>query len=178
MFKHLITIVFIILIATTTYSQSESEYVVYNGDKLTTGFDLGVDSSERMHDWFKDSGNEFVMNYPSGQTWGAVFITVGKAKSSPQERQFKNFSNFKTLIISMKGATGGEMVEIGIKDRKDPDDGSETKKKVTLTNMYSEYRFALHEFKTADLQNLYVITEFVFGNSFPCEIFVNSIKFQ
>lgn len=177
-FNHLIVIVLIVLIPATIFSQSPSPYVVYDGNKLTIGYDVGVDSSERMHNWFKDRGNEFVMNYPGGQTWGAVFITVGKAKGFPQERQFKNFSNLKTLIISMKGAKGGEKVDIGIKDRTDPDDGSETKKTVTLTNTYSEYRFALNEFSTADLQNLYVVTEFVFGNNSPCKVFVNSIKFQ
>jgi hypothetical protein len=178
MFNHLIVILFTVLIPATIFSQSPSTHVVYDGKKLTMGYDIGVDSSERMHNWFKDMGNELVMTYPRGQTWGAVFITVGKAKGSPQERQFKNFSNFKTLIISMKGAKGGENVDIGIKDRTDPDDGSETKKTVTLTNTYSEYRFALDEFRTANLQYLYVVTEFVFGENSPCTVFVNSIKFQ
>jgi len=178
MFNHLIVIVFIVLIPVTTFSQPLRPYAVYDGEKLTIGYDIGVDSSERMHNWFKDEGGDFVMNYPDGQTWGAVFITVGNPNSSPQERQFKNFSNFNTLIISMKGANGGEKVDIGIKDRTNPDDGSEIKKTVTLTNTYSEYRFALKDFSTVDIQNLYVVTEFVFGNNSPCRIFVNSIKFQ
>jgi hypothetical protein len=101
MYKCLVAISFMVLIPAISFG-----YQIYDGNRLTTGYDLGVDSSGGMHNWFKDSGNEFVMNYPS-QTWGAVFITVGKAKRSPQERQFRNFSNFRTLIVSMKGAKGG-----------------------------------------------------------------------
>ena len=174
--NYLIASLIIVLIPAATFSQSPSPYVVYDGKKLTTGYDIGVNSSGGMHNWFRDTGHEFVMNYPNGQTWGAVFITVGQAKSSPQKRQFKNFSNFDTLIISMKGANGGEKVDIGIKDKTNPDDGSEAKKTISLTNAYAEYRFPLKEFNTADLQRLYVVTEFVFDA--PCRIFVNSIKFQ
>lgn len=78
----------------------------------------------------------------------------------------------------MKGAKGGEKVYIGIKDKTDPDDGTETKKLVSLEKKYSEYSFQLSEFNTANLQNLYVVTEFVFDKNSPCKIYINSIKFQ
>ena len=177
-FNYAIVIALFSLLPSTAFCQSLSEFVVYNGRELTLGYDIGVDSSGKMHNWLEDRGNELVMTYPDGQTWGAVFITVGQAKRSSKERQVKNFSNFDTLIISMKGARGGEKVDIGIKDRTDPDDGSEAKKTVTLTSTYSEYRFSLQEFRTADLQNLYVVTEFVFAKNSPCNVFVNLVKFQ
>lgn len=176
-FNYAIVFALFSLFPTTAFCQSPSEYVVYNGRELTLGYGIGVDSSGRMQNWLEDRGNELVMTYPDGQEWGAVFITVGQAKRSP-EKQVKNFSNFDTLIISMKGARGGEKVDIGIKDRTDPDYGSETKKTVMLTSTYSEYRFSLKEFRTADLQNLYVVTEFVFAKNSPCSVFVNLVKFQ
>jgi hypothetical protein len=179
-FNHMIviTIFLLALLPATSFCKPPKEHVVYNGKELTLGYDIGVNSSGGMHSWLKDEGNELVMSYPNGQKWGAVFITVGKAKRSSQERQAKNFSNFDTLIISMKGDKGGERVDIGIKDKNDPDNGSETKKSVMLTNKYSEYRFPLKEFRTADLQNLYVVTEFVFRKNSPCSVYVNSVKFQ
>jgi hypothetical protein len=177
-FKYSIVFALFSFFPVTALCQPPSEYVVYNGRELTIGYNIGVDSSGRMHGWLEDTGNELVMNYPDGQTWGAVFITVGESRPSPMERQVRNFSNFDTLIISMKGARGGERIDIGIKDRADPGDGSESRRTVTLTNTYSEYRFPLREFRTADLQNLYVVTEFVFGRNSPCSVYVNSVRFQ
>ncbi len=161
-----------------SFGQSPREYVIYDGRDLRQGYGMGVNSSRGVHNWLKDRGNEFVMAYPRGQTWGAVLVTVGQPRPSPGERQSKNFSNFDTLVISMRGARGGERVDIGIKDRTDPDDGSETKKTVTLTREYSPYRFTLRDFVTADLQKLHVITEFVFRRNSACKIYVNFIKFE
>jgi hypothetical protein len=177
-FSHLFAVALISLLPSSGFCQPSTEHVVYDGKSLTQGYDMGVDSSGRMHNWLRDAGNELVMTYPSGQSWGAVFVTVGKPRPSPGERQSKNFLHFSTLIISMKGATGSEQIQIGIKDKTDPDDGSETKRTVALRNTYSEYSFPLRDFATADLQNLYVVTEFVFGSVSPCKVFVNSIKFR
>ncbi len=174
----LFIIALITVLPTIGLCQRSNEHIVYDGKKLTSGYDIGVDSSGHKHDWLRDAGNELVMTYPNSQAWGAVFVTVGKAKRSPDERQSKNFSHLTTLVISMKGASGGERVDVGIKDRNNPDDGSETKKTVILTNTYRQYSFALADFTTADLQDLYVVTEFVFGPNSPCRIFVNSIRFR
>lgn len=57
---------------------------------------------------------------------------------------------------------GGECVEIGIKDNTDPDDGSETKIRRCVSTDWQVFAFPLAEFSTADLDRLYVVTEFVF----------------
>ena len=165
------------LLTSGIVSSAEEDFVIYDGNKLTDGFDLGVDSSEHRYDWVKNKGNEFEISYPDGQTWGAVFITVGPPTSVVDERGTVDFTAFGALEISMKGAKGNEIVEIGIKDKTDEDDGSETISKRKLSDQYAIYRFPLRNFKTADLNELYVVTEFVFKVATPTTIYFNSIKY-
>jgi hypothetical protein len=80
-------------------------------------------------------------------------------------RPWRDFSGFTTLRVEMRGATGAETVEVGIKDALDPDDGSEVKEAVSLSDQWETYEFTLTDFSGADLQRLYVVTEFVFAGS-------------
>jgi hypothetical protein len=166
------------IIPITAFCQDKSYYDVLNGKELTHGYDIGINTSGEQHGWLKGKGNELVMTYPDNQDWGAAFITVGHARHSQEERESRDYSTYDSLFISMKGAKGGEKVDIGIKDKTNPDNGQETKKTVTLSNVYSQYAFALKDFITADREHLYVVTEFVFGQNSPCKIFVNSVKFK
>ena len=97
-------------------SYAEEDYVIYDGNKLTAGYDLGVDSSEHIFEWFKHQGDEFEICYPEGQDWGAVFITVGPP-AYIDERRTEDFFTFDILEISMKGDKRNETVEIGIKEK-------------------------------------------------------------
>src|ERR1039457_6398131 len=56
------------------------------GSSLTSGFDMGVNSSGGKTDWLKrDFGqNCLKMSYPYGQSWGAVLVTVGMPKEPPR----------------------------------------------------------------------------------------------
>ena len=104
------------------------------------------------------------MAYPSGQSWGAVFITAGKAK--PQPRPGKDFSNYNQLSLELRGQAGGESVSIGIKDNKQLDDGFETKVPVSsLTTDWKSFAIPLSQFTDADLNNLYVVIEIVFAGT-------------
>src|SRR5216684_5489016 len=143
--------------------------------KLTPGLNMGVNSSEGKTNWLKTEGDHLKMSYPPDQSWGAVFITVGAPKQPP--RPSRDFSAFNTLIVEMKGGVGGEQVEIGIKTNTQPDDGSETKVPVKLTPDWKPYRFPLDRFEGTDLDNLYVVAEFVFSGSDASTIFVRNISY-
>jgi hypothetical protein len=77
----------------------------------------------------------------------------------------------------MKGQRGGELVDIGLKDDTDPDDGGESKSRVRLQAEWQRVEIPLTAFRTADLKRLYVVTEFVFAGAQPSTISVRRISF-
>jgi hypothetical protein len=145
-----------------------SSHVVYVGTGLTSGYDMGVDTSGGRTDWVTDRNGYIRMAYPGDQDWGAVFITVGEPTDPPRRGQ--DLSHYQTLSLELRGEVGGEQVWIGLKDNMDPDDGSETKIWVHgLSKEWQTYQFPLSAFRTADLQRLYVVIEFVFEPGTPAE---------
>lgn len=142
--------------------------IIYKGTNLTKGYDMGVDTSDGLRNWVADMHDSICMNYPGNQAWGAVFITFGQPVPSNQ-RPGQDLSSFKTLSMELKGDKGGEYLSIGIKDKLDPDDGTERKYNVNVTNAWKAYTFPLSDFDTADLTQLYVLTEFVFEPNTPAE---------
>jgi hypothetical protein len=135
-------------------------YNVFDGH-FNSGLDVGLATSGGQSGWLQVANGEIRMDYPSGQNWGAMFITEGKSVPL-SKRKGKDFSKFKTLTLELKGSEGS-VVEIGLKDSRDPDTGLETKIPLTLKKDWTIYKISLDKFKTADLKNLYVITEFVFA---------------
>jgi LysM repeat protein len=152
----------------STSAAALSARSIYTRQTLASGLNMGVDTSNGRFDWVTDMNGSLCMNYPSGQDWGAVFITVGEPTQPP--RPSLDFSGYETLSLELRGGSGGETVSIGIKDNTDPDNGSETKLRVTnLTTEWQTFTFPLSSFSTADLSNLYVVTEFVFAAGTPAE---------
>ena len=160
-------------ISPTSLAQT-NEFRVFDS-QLSKGLDMGVDSSEQRRDWVTKSQGQIKMSYPSGQDWGAVFITVGKPKDPP--RPAKDLSAFRMLVMELKGESGGEQVEIGIKTNKQPDDGSEVKIPVRLTNTWQVFKFPLAKFDV-DLKNLYVVSEFVFTGGTAQTVYFRNISYQ
>ncbi len=149
-------------------SVAVSAQSIYTGQTLASGYNMGVDTSNGRSDWVTDMNGHMCMNYPSGQDWGAVFITVGKPTSPPRPGQ--DFSSFGALSLELVGGIGGEVVSVGIKDNSDPDNGTETKLQVSnLTTEWQTFTFPLSSFVTADLSTLYVVAEFVFEAGTPAE---------
>jgi exo-beta-1,3-glucanase (GH17 family) len=141
---------------------------IYYGPRLADGYDMGVNTSEGLTDWLTDMGGYMRMDYPSGQSWGAVFVTVGPPTDPP--RPGKDLSNYRALSLELRGEVGGEDVWVGLKDNTDRDDGSERKIRVRdLTKDWQTFNFPLSAFVTADLTRLYVVTEFVFEPGTPAE---------
>jgi len=152
---------------------------IFKGTALTTGYNMGVNTSEGRTDWLIDSKKGFMrMDYPEGQRWGAVFITVGEPQSKVSERKTEDLSKFKYLTVDLKGEVAGESVEIGLKDNTDPDDGRETKIKISdLTTEWKTYKFELKNFETADLSRLYVVIEFVFTGENARTVYFRNIRY-
>jgi exo-beta-1,3-glucanase (GH17 family) len=136
---------------------------IYTGKSLRSGLDMGVDSSEHFNNWVKDLNGQMKANFPAGQSWGVVFITVG----DPAQLGFRSaidLSQYRTLSVEMRGELGGETVYIGIKDKYQPDNGSEIKLPVRLSADWRSYTFDLQEFRRVDLSAVYIPIEFVFEN--------------
>jgi hypothetical protein len=85
---------------------------------------------------------------------------------------------YRTLSIEMKGAKGGETLEIGLKDNTDLDNGGETKIQITLTTNWQVYKFLLSRFVTADLSHLYMPIEFVFDGPQGKIVYFKNITYE
>lgn len=59
----------------------------------------------------------------------------------------------------------GESVYIALKDDTAPDDGSESKILLNLTNEWAIYTIPLTAFETADLKRLFVVPSFIFQDT-------------
>lgn len=164
------------LFPAATPSASRLTRTIFDDRGLAVLYDIGVDSSGQRRDWLEMTEGAMKMAYPAGQSWGAIFITVGPPADPP--RPWKDFSPFRTLSVELRGKNGGESVEVGIKDSSDPDDGSETKMLVPqLSTGWQTYEFPLSSFDTADLEKLYVVTEFVFAGPTPQTVYFGNVKY-
>lgn len=150
---------------------------IYNGPRLASGYDMGVNTSGNLTDWVTDLDGSMRMDYPPGQSWGAAFITVGPPTDPPSPGQ--DLSSYEALSLELRGEAGGEKVWIGIKDSTDPDNSKETKILVSdLTTEWQTFSFPLSKFVTADLTRLYVVTEFVFEIGTPAEtVYFRNIRY-
>jgi hypothetical protein len=154
---------------------SAASLTIFDG-KLSSGLDMGVNTSGGVTNWTTVKNGEMCMNYPAGQKWGAVFITVGKPTNPP--RSGKDMSAYKQISLELKGKVGKESVLIGLKDASDRDDGKETRiPAANLTTSYKKFDFPLASFKSADLKSIYVPIELVFTGK-PTSICVRNIQFN
>lgn len=140
---------------------------------FTPDYRIGLDTNLQRRDWLaclQDGCDGCCrMALPSGQEWGAVFITVGEPAQPP--RPARDLSAFTTLRLELRGEVGGETIQIGIKDACDPDDGTEAKVTLgPLTTDWQSFDIPLSSFPKADLGTLYVVTEFVFDATVGVEI--------
>jgi exo-beta-1,3-glucanase (GH17 family) len=144
--------------AATVSPAPVNNLAVYAGAALSSGFDLGVDTSGHVYNWVTDTGGAICMAYPAGQSWGVVYVTVGP----PGQRRSRDLSAYQTLAVDLRGTVGGELISVGIKDSTDPDNGREVKIPVRLSTEWTTYTFPLSKFATADLSQVYIPAEFVF----------------
>lgn len=152
--------------------------VVLNGNIVSaTGFGMGIDDELHLQNWMKVD-TTMALKYPGSLSWGSVFITVN-GDPVKTNKHWIDISACTKLSIEMRGDLGGEAVKIGIKDKDDPDNGTETKQTVNLTKDWTVYNLQLSDFKTCDLSKVYVVTEFVFpatASNSAANVYVKNIR--
>jgi exo-beta-1,3-glucanase (GH17 family) len=157
--------------------------VIENG-KLAPGFDMGVDSSAGQRTWAIAGDSDITLAYPSGQEWGAAFITVGTLEPDRANRGVRDYSRYADLVLELKGTRPNESIEVGVKTGYDADDGSEPKFLIkNITDGWQTYRVPLDKLYNSDFsrkrfEELYVVTEFVFTGDMPHTISVRNVRFE
>jgi hypothetical protein len=148
---------------------------IFVDGNLGSGLETSVITSGSKTGWANISGKILCMNYPAGQSWGSTIISIREPKQQPNLK--RDYSQYKKISLELKGQKGGETVLIGIKDRLDPDNGTNTRVQLTLANDWKTYEINLSEkFLTDYLPKIHVVTEFAFGTE-PQSICVRKIQF-
>jgi hypothetical protein len=146
------------------------------GAHLRPGFDMGVNTSGGRTDWLEPQGDYFRMSYPSNQDWGAVFVTVGRPTRPPRTRSM-DFSHCQQISVELRGERGS-IVSLGIKDKDQPDDGSEPKVEIHPTANWTPYTYPLSRFAPpTDLSHAYVVAELVFDGPAAQTVYFRNIKY-
>jgi hypothetical protein len=147
---------------------------VFRSGYLTRGYDYGVASANNN----QGVNVEFLGSYTAMQfkyePWAVIYFFIGSGVPDPN--RVKDFSNFDTLKLKLRGTQGGEKVAIALKDISNPTDGSETKVKLTLTSEWQFYDIPLNKFKPTKLEELFFVTCFISENQ-AMTIEVESIEF-
>jgi exo-beta-1,3-glucanase (GH17 family) len=149
---------------------------VYVGG-LESGFSLGVNTSGQQRRWLTEKEGVFTLIYPANQQWGTMFIMVGQP-ALPGHRQSMDLSRYQSLKVDMRAETNGHCVRIGIKDKDQPDNGSETMISQCLTTSWTTVKLPLKAFVGADLTKLYVIFEMVFHGSSSFTVQARNIRYS
>ena len=134
---------------------------VFVGSRLEMPFDLGIDTNRHQRHWLTASPGVLTMAYPAGQQWGTMFITVGRPVP-PGSRPSIDLSRFRSLSVELRASTNGQRVRLGIKDRSQPDNGTEITVEQTLTTHWTTVALPLSLFAHVDLRHIYVVFEVVF----------------
>src|ERR1022692_3759617 len=175
--RYILALTVAILGSERLMAQSVTTKQVLNGTQLQPGFGMGVNSSGNLTNWLSQGSGQMQMAYPAGQSWGAVFVTVGNPVSSNPPGI--DLSAYQTLVGEVRGDQGNteQTVQIGIKDTTDLNDGSETKVTVPVFANWTTYTIPLSSFPRENLSEVYVVTEFVFAGSTAENIWFDKIEF-
>ena len=150
--------------------------VIDPSGQLASGFDLQVNTSRETTGWLTPSGDALLAAYPSGQQWGFVGgVLVGP--TAPGSSPGRDLSAYRTLQIQLRGMTGGESLEIGIKDNTDPDNGTEAKKTVVLSSSWQTFSYPLSDFATADMRRVYLLFELVFNGTTSRSVYFRDVRY-
>ncbi len=159
---------------TATFAQNVQPVDVMVNGALRPGYNAGVNSSGNRNDWLTQDTQSLKMSYPASQEWGAVFFTFGPSVNPP--RPGEDFTSEVTLAIEVRGDSG-KVIQLGVKDKNQKDDGTETKVDIILTGDWRTYTVPLSAFRNAGINALYVVTEFIFAGPQPVTAYVRNIRF-
>lgn len=158
-----------------TFGDASIVSLLING-QVPTGFDVRYAASGLFPNYITRENDYLVMEYPANSyAWASSYFAVNAMDGRVDEMDFSPFSK---VIIEMKGETGGEEFEIGMKDINDPANGSETKIKIELTNEWQVFEFETEEFVTADMKRIMVPLAFVFEGPVGKKVHVKTVQFK
>jgi exo-beta-1,3-glucanase (GH17 family) len=161
--------------ATATLMQRSYRDVYVGG--LESGFGLGIDTSGQQRQWLTATDGSLVLTYPTNQQWGAMFITVGPP-IPPGQRPSLDLSTYRSLVVDLRAAVDGQCVRIGIKDKNQPDNGSEVSVRRCLTTQWSTVTLPLNTFANVDLSHVYVVFELLFQGTSSVTVDVRNIRYS
>ena len=121
---------------------------------LSSFYNRGNASVNNTDNWYKFKPNMVEVEFPQIE-WSYVYFHNGFGTT--QNQLFKDYSMYISIKLELKGAKGGELIYMTIKDKDDPEDGSETRIPLTLTDEWKTYEIPLSQFKTANLKELHVV---------------------
>ena len=160
-----------------TFCSQQKSHPVYMGTEMSSGYDLGVTTNKDSVGWLTDVGGAMKADYPAGQDWGSLFITVGKIKDLPNKPTV-DLTGFQKLVFEIKSDSAPCTIEVGMKDAEDPDDGTESKVAIQVTEEWKSYEIDLSSFANADLKQIYILVEFIFTGQVAQSISVRNIQYK
>jgi len=149
---------------------------VYVGG-LEAGFAFGMETSGHQRHWLTAHDGSLALTYPANQQWGVMFISVGPP-APPGQRPSLDLSAYRSLVVDLRAAVDGQCVRIGIKDKNQPDNGSEISVQRCLTTQWSTMTLPLNAFTGVDLAHLYVVFEVLFQGSSSATLYVRNIRYS
>jgi hypothetical protein len=158
-------------------NSTQQAFVVFDSaGALGAGLDIFVNTDKGITDWLGAPSDGRLATYPSGQQFGFVGAVVA-GNPNPGSRPLKDMTAYRTLQFELRGAVGGEVVEVGIKDNLDPDDGSETKIALTLTQAWTPYSYPLTSFASANLSRIYLLFELVLNGPSGRSVYFRNVRY-
>ena len=116
------------------------------------------------------------LSYLGDEPWAAIWFAP-RTLSQAYGRPALDFSRYDQLVLEMKGDSGGEVLQVNLKDKDDPDDGSQTNVEIVLTEEWETYRFDLSDFDNADLETLNVLS-FLILQEEPLSFAIRTARFE
>lgn len=115
------------------------------------------------------------LSYLGDESWAAFWFAPGTF-SQVYGRPFADFSHYDQLVLEMKGESGGEAIMINLKDKDDPDDGSQINVEVILTEEWQTFTFDLSVFDNADMEKLSALS-FLILHDKPVSFAIRTARF-
>lgn len=137
----------------------------------TSSYELGreftLDLFERIDDTLRIFYPGTVPD-PGNTQWAAIWLGVNDVDFG---RAHRDYSRFDTLRLELKGEAGGERILVHLKDKDDPDDGSQTDLELVLSDQWQTHDIDLARFENADLSQLFIPLGFLFIDQFEPVVF-------
>jgi hypothetical protein len=115
------------------------------------------------HDYVSHVDDVLQVTLKRGAPWASFFLEV-RDRSNNLGRPSSDFTRFDRIRLEVKGANGGERLLLHMKDKDDPDDGSQTNLEIVLSKRWETHEFNLADFENADLLKLNMVLGFLILN--------------